>query len=81
MCLCFWASNTMLAQEFYADGSINKVEITFAEDDWQLILEELKAKGKDRLKADMVLNGKKYSGVGVRYKGNSSYNNIMTYDL
>lgn len=81
MCLCFWASNTMLAQEFYSDGSINKVEITFAEDDWQLILEELKAEGKDRLKANMVLNGKKYSGVGVRYKGNSSYNNIKNKGL
>jgi hypothetical protein len=71
----FWASNNLLAQKVYDIESVNTIELIFEDPNWQKSLERLKMQGKNRLKADLILNGKTYKDVGVRYKGNSSFFN------
>ncbi|KAA3655514.1 MAG: hypothetical protein DWQ10_17170, partial [Calditrichaeota bacterium] len=75
--LSLWALSTLhvFGQDFYDINTINTVEITFTESNWDYLLDNLYAAGnEDRLLGSVVINGVKYDSVGVRYKGNSSYN-------
>ena len=60
-------------QDFYDINTINTIEITFSESNWDRILDSLYAAGEDRLAATAVINGETFDSVGVRYKGFSSY--------
>jgi CotH kinase protein/Lamin Tail Domain len=63
------------AQNFYADNYIQKIELEFSQSNWDYILDSLKNSSEDYLMANWVrLNGVQYDSVGVKYKGNSSYN-------
>ncbi|HMO38256.1 MAG TPA: CotH kinase family protein [Saprospiraceae bacterium] len=63
------------AQELYHINTIAEIKIHFQEANWDTILDSLKRNQPDeRLTGDATINGKKYTGVGVRYKGNSSFN-------
>ncbi len=63
------------AQSFYDINTINTIEISFEEDNWDQILDQLKAAGEEeRLIGTVTINGQFFDSVGVRYKGNSSYN-------
>lgn len=65
------------AQDVYDPKKITEIKLYFKNPKWKQTLDSLKDdKKEERLKADMVLNGVKYPGVGVRYKGNSSYANV-----
>ncbi|MFH1515136.1 MAG: CotH kinase family protein, partial [bacterium] len=67
-------SQNILSQDFYDIQTINKIEITFAESNWDAILDQLFAAGnEDRLVGTALINGVQFDSVGVRYKGNSSY--------
>ena len=67
------------AQDFYDLSTVNAIEITFAEENWDEILDGLYAAGdEDRLVATAVINGVQYDSVGVRYKGNSTYSSNRT---
>lgn len=62
------------AQNFYADSVIQSIEISFPYSNWDYRLDTLKAGSDLYLKADWVkINGIEYKQVGVKYKGNSSY--------
>lgn len=62
------------AQDFYKAGTVVDVKLYFQEKHWDTILDSLKQIGNDeRLAGDALINGVRYKGVGVRYKGNSSY--------
>jgi len=64
------------AQGLYDLEHIPEIKVTFEESNWEEELHRLKAEGnKDRLKAVVTIDGKEYKDCGVRYKGNSSYNN------
>jgi len=68
-------SSLVLAQDFYDINTINTIELTFEESNWDEILDNLYAAGdEERLVGDAVINGTEFESVGVRYKGNSSYN-------
>ena len=68
------AVGTLSAQDFYDINTINTIDITFAEDNWDAILDQLYAAGdEDRLLGTVLINGVQYDSVGVRYKGNSTY--------
>lgn len=79
----FWACVACLlfctpshAQKLYDLGHIPVIKITFQEKNWAAKLDSLKALGtKERLTASVEIDGQKLEGVGVRYKGNSSYKN------
>jgi len=64
-------------QDFYNWDVIPEIRITFEQENWAEILENMKENGdKDRLVGKVEINGKVFEGVGVRYKGNSSYFNV-----
>ena len=61
--------------EFYDMDTINTLSITFSQDNWDQLLDDLYAAGnEERLEGTVEINGVTYENVGIRYKGNSSYN-------
>ncbi len=65
----------MNAQEFYDLNSIQTIEITFAESNWdQLLDNEYASSGDYILALSVSINGEVFDSVGVKYKGNSTYN-------
>lgn len=63
--------------DLYDMDHVIEVKVTFPFDDWAEKLDSLKQMGNDhRLEAEVSVDGKLYKGVGVRYKGNSSYFNV-----
>lgn len=62
------------AQALYDLNSITKIEITFTQSDWDYQMDT--AKNGDEgflMAATVVINGSSFDSVGVKYKGNSSY--------
>ena len=61
---------------FYNTGEIQEIRIFFTQPNWDNLLDALVAEDEDgRLIAPLVIvNGIEYDSVGVKYKGNSSYN-------
>lgn len=77
--LLFWVPLLANAQDkdIFDPAFITELKMTFQDANWSHILDSLKQKGNEkRLLADVEYNGKLYKGVGVRYKGNSSYFNV-----
>ncbi len=66
---------TSSSQNFYDITTINTIEISFTQTNWDYLLDSLVANGEEeRLLGTATLNGQIFDSVGVRYKGNSSYN-------
>lgn len=66
---------SLRAQSFYDISNINTIEITFEQSNWDQLLDDLVAAGdEERLLGNVTINGELFDSVGVRYKGNSSYN-------
>ncbi|GAB4372740.1 MAG: hypothetical protein Kow0042_16230 [Calditrichia bacterium] len=73
--LCFGIFQNAFSQDFYDINTINTIEITFTQSNWDHILDSLYAAGnEERLVGTAVINGVQFDSVGVHYKGNSSYN-------
>ena len=72
----FWVSFTNAQNDFYDENNINTIEIFFSQSNWDQLMDNYYASGNgDRLTADSVIvNGIVFDSVGVKYKGNSSYN-------
>lgn len=67
-------SSPVFSQDFYDISTINTIEITFEEFNWDYLLDNLVSEGNEaRLMGTVAINGTSYDSVGVRYKGNSSY--------
>ncbi len=67
---CLFASG----QDLYTLDHIIEVKVKFHDSGWDMQLDSLKQEGDElRLVADVEVDGVKYPGAGVRYKGNSSY--------
>lgn len=65
----------LFARDFYDINTINTVELIFEQSNWDELLDQLYADGEEeRLMGTAIVNGITYDSVGVRYKGNSSYN-------
>lgn len=73
--LLFTLITKSFGQSFYDPNTIQKIEITFTQSNWDYILDTAKA-GKDGyLMAQLVkINGVSFDSAGVKFKGNSSYN-------
>ncbi len=63
------------ATDLYAEDSLPRLKLTFAQKDWWTQLSNNWA-SKTYIPADLTLNGKIYKKVGVRFRGNSSYKAI-----
>ena len=74
LCLALCLSQSGFGQGFYDPDSIRTIELVFAESNWDQILDSLYAEGEEeRLVATAIIDGVQYDSVGVRYKGNSTY--------
>lgn len=73
--LIFGLTSTVFSQSFYDINTINTIEVTFEESNWDYLLDQLVSNGEEeRLMGSVTINGQVFDSVGVRYKGNSSYN-------
>lgn len=64
-----------IAQDFYDRSTIQTIEIFFPFSNWDSQLDALATTTEDYLLADSVrINGVVFDSVGVKYKGNSSFN-------
>lgn len=66
----------LIAQSsFYNENTIQLIEITFTQTNWDYMLDTAKAGSESYIMASNVkINGVQFDSVGVKYKGNSSYN-------
>jgi hypothetical protein len=63
------------AQTFYDINTIQRIEISFFQSNWDNILDTAKAGADGYLLSQWVkINGVQFDSAGVKYKGNSSYN-------
>jgi hypothetical protein len=53
--------------------SIGEIRITFPTKNWTDALDSLRIYGEDMLTCDLSIDGVKYSGAGIRYRGDKSY--------
>ena len=64
-------------QDFFQWDKIQEIKLYFERDNWSDILMKMKSAGKkQRMSARMVIDGRTYNDVGVRFKGNSSFKNV-----
>jgi len=73
--LCLTVGFRINAQSFYDESTIQNIEITFSQSNWDQLLDAQKAGAGDYIMAQTVsINGVQFDSVGVKYKGNSTYN-------
>lgn len=70
---CLILIRSAFNQDFYDINSINTIELTFQQVNWDYLLDSLYDAGEGRLLGAAFINGQQFDSVGVRYKGNSSY--------
>jgi len=74
-CILIVSIITAKGQSFYDINTIQKIEINFSQSNWDYILDTATAGSESDLMAQWVkINGIQFDSVGVRYKGNSTYN-------
>ena len=66
-------------QGFYEEDQLDTIFISFAQPNWWSLLESNEETGTD-LEADLVYDGETYPSVGVRFKGNTSYDRLDPWD-
>jgi len=63
-----------IGQDFYDINTVREIRITFAESNWDEILDRLYDQGEERLiAAETTIDGVSFDSVGVKYKGFSTY--------
>ena len=68
-------SINVYSQDFYDINTVSTIDISFSQSNWDEILDSLFADGnEERLVGSAIINGEQFDSIGVRYKGNSSYN-------
>ena len=75
--LSFSVSKTksQTSQTFYDMNTIQTIQITFSQSNWDYMLDTAKAGSEGYIMAQTVnINGTLFDSVGVKYKGNSTYN-------
>ncbi|MFK8164264.1 MAG: CotH kinase family protein [Lewinella sp.] len=77
--ICLLFSCCLAGQEFYDLNTIQNIEITFTQSNWDQLLDNEKAGDENYILAQSVsINGTVFDSVGVKYKGNSTYNPNQT---
>lgn len=68
--------SAIAAQSLYDPSVLQEIKITFYQSNWDAKLDSLKAidNGEYLLAKSVEINGQLFDSVGVKYKGNSSYN-------
>jgi len=77
--ILFLFTTTLNGQDFYNLNTIQTIEITFAQNNWDQLLDNAYASTGDYILAETVtINGEVFDSVGVKYKGNSTYQSNQT---
>lgn len=72
-------SSTAFTQSFYDIDSVQSISIVFAQSNWDALLDAEKAGSQNYIMAQSItINGEVFDSVGVKYKGNSTYNANQT---
>ena len=72
---CFCLCGKFSAQTFYNQSTLQKIQLYFSATNWDYQMDTAKAGVQGYILADSIkVNGIKMDSVGVKYKGNSSYN-------
>ena len=67
-------SSVTFGQSFYDLNTVQKIEITFSQSNWDQLMDNEKAGAGNYIMAQSVtINGQTFDSVGVKYKGNSTY--------
>lgn len=67
-------STMAFCQDFYDILTIETIEITFEDEDWDSTMDTYYANDEgEKLMGSVVINGLEYDSIGVKYKGNSTY--------
>ena len=67
-------SGNSYSQNFYDLNTIQKIEITFSQSNWDQLMDDEKATTEYYIMAQSIaINGQTFDSVGVKYKGNSTY--------
>ena len=65
--------NCFAQESFYKTDAIREIKISFYQSNWDAVLDSFYIKGdRERLLANILIDGVNYDSVGVRYKGFSS---------
>lgn len=72
--LLMFCSGLSFGQDFYDLNTIQVIEITFAESNWDALLDAAEASDAYIPATSVTINGTVFNNVGAKYKGNSSYN-------
>jgi len=80
LAVCVLGKNVAPAQAtFYNTGAIQKIEINFTQANWDYQMDTAKHGSEGYIWAQWVkVNGVQFDSVGVKYKGNSSYDSTYT---
>jgi spore coat protein CotH len=71
----FLLASKSISQTFYDLNTIQRIEISFSQPDWDYQMDTAKSGSEGYTMAQWVkINGQQFDSVGVKYKGNSSYN-------
>ena len=72
--LSIFSISNLPAQGLYDSATITLIEIDFSQSNWDYILDTAKAGSEGYIMAPTVtINGVSFDSVGVKYKGNSTY--------
>jgi hypothetical protein len=79
LCLLVISALKSYSQNFYDIGTVQDIRIVFAQSNWDALLDAQAASTEDYIPAQSVtINGTIFNNVGVKYKGNSTYNSNQT---
>jgi CotH kinase protein/Lamin Tail Domain len=73
-------TSPLVAQDLFNPEVVHTVQIEFAEDNWDHLLDSMAqayqgtGTGEGRLMGSVTINGQTFDSCGVRFKGNSTYN-------
>ena len=67
-------TSLVTAQDFYDLSKVQTIEVTFAESNWDQLMDNAYASDAGYILAErVIINGSTFDSIGVKYKGNSSY--------
>lgn len=66
-------SNTPLTRPLFDKKTVGEIRITFSTTDWVNVLDSLRIYGTDAMPATIVVDGLRYDGAMVRFRGDKSY--------
>ena len=71
--ILFFSLHGLKSQSFYDLNTIQVIDISFSQSNWNALLNASKSSGNYLMAQSVAINGVVFDSVGVKYKGNSTY--------